>query len=131
MPIHCSDLVEIIMHLITKKISSQIIECIGPETITLKEIIEKLLKLIGKKRLLVPLPLTVAKTTAQIFQLLPNPLITKDQLRLLKYDNILSGKYKTNFDIGVPSRRFFDDQVKKYCYMWREGGQFNTEKYKS
>ena len=48
MPIHCSDLVEIIMHLITKKISSQIIECIGPETIA-KRNHEKLLKLIGKK----------------------------------------------------------------------------------
>ena len=32
-------------------------------------------------------------------------------------------------DIGVPSVRFFDQEVKKYCYMWREGGQFSTEKY--
>ena len=27
--------------------------------------------------------------------------------------------------------RFFDQEVKKYCYMWREGGQFSTEKYTS
>jgi len=56
-------------------------------------------------------------------------LLTRDQLRLLKYDNVLSGKYKTNSDIGIPSVRFFDQEVKKYCYMWREGGQFSTEKY--
>ena len=49
MPIHCSDLVEIISHVIENKISSQIIECVGPETLTLKEIIEKLLTLIQKK----------------------------------------------------------------------------------
>ena len=58
-----------------------------------------------------------------------SPLITEDQLRLLKYDNILSGKYKSNFDIGIPSKRYFNDEVKKYSYMWREGGQFSTEKY--
>ena len=45
------------------------------------------------------------------------------------YDNIVSGKYKTNFDIGIPSLRYFDEEVKKYSYMWREGGQFSTEKY--
>ena len=69
--------------------------------------------------------------SAKIFQLLPNPLLTVDQLNLLKYDNIISKKYKSNFDIGIPSKRFFDIEVKKYCYMWREGGQFSTEKYLS
>ena len=58
-------------------------------------------------------------------------MLTEDQLKLLKYDNITSGKYKTNSDIGVPSERYFDEEVKKYCYMWREGGQFSTEKYNS
>jgi len=48
----------------------------------------------------------------------------------LKYNNILSGKYKTNSDIGIPSVRFFEEEVKKYCYMWRDGGQFSTENYK-
>ena len=60
---------------------------------------------------------------------MPKPLLTRDQLRLLKYDNIKSGKYKTNFDIGTPSLRYFDEEVKKYSYMWREGGQFSTERY--
>ena len=129
MPIHCSDLVEVINHVIENKIFSQIIECVGPETISLKEILEKLLNLIEKKRFLVPFPLFLAKITAQIFQLLPKPLITKDQLRLLKYDNILSGKYKSNFQVGIPSTRIFEKEVKKYCYMWKEGGQFSTQKY--
>jgi len=61
---------------------------------------------------------------------MPKPLITIDQLKLLKYDNIPSGKYKTNSDIGVPGLRNFDNEVKKYCFMWKDGGQFSTEKYK-
>ena len=69
--------------------------------------------------------------STKIFEIMPKPLITRDQLKLLKYDNIASGKYKTNSDIGVPSVRYFDEEVKKYCYMWREGGLFSTEKYNS
>jgi len=128
-PIHCSDLTDTIHHIISKNIYSKIIECVGPEIITFKTLLEKLLLLIGKKRILIPFPLKIAEFSASLFEILPNPLLTRDQLRLLKYDNISSGKYKTNAEIGNPSVRFFDQEVKKYCYMWREGGQFSTEKY--
>ena len=128
-PIHCSDLTDIIYHVISKNIYSKIIECVGPEIISFKGIIQKLLNLIKKKRILLPLPLPLAETSARIFEIFPKPLLTRDQLRLLKYDNIASGKYKTNSDIGCPSTRYFEQEVKNYCYMWREGGQFSTEKY--
>ena len=91
----------------------------------------RLLNLIDKKRILLPFPLPVAKFTARLFEIMPRPLITRDQLILLKYDNISSGKYKTNSEIGSPSLRYFEKEVKKYCYMWKEGGQFSTEKYNS
>ena len=128
-PIHCSDLTNIIHHIIENSINSKIIECIGPEILTFREILEKLLILINKKRLLLPFPLPLAFISAKLFQLLPHPLLTEDQLRLLKYDNVLSGKYKTNSEIGVPSKCFFDKEVKKYSYMWKEGGQFSKEKF--
>ena len=129
MPIHCSDLTDIIYHVLTKDSNPNIIECVGPEILTFKEILEILLNLIEKKRLLVPMPLAIAKLSAKFFQLLPKPLLTEDQLRLLKYDNINSGKYKTNSEIGVPSKLFFKEEVKKYSFMWKEGGQFSTDKY--
>ena len=130
-PIHCSDLTDIIHYIIQKNIYSKIIECVGPETISFKEIIQKLLKLIDKKRILLPMPLPLAKLSARFFELMPKPLLTRDQLKLLRYNNVLSGKYKSNTEIGVPSLRYFEEEVKKYCYMWREGGQFSTEKYLS
>ena len=131
MPIHCTDLTEIIYYVLANKIDTQIIECIGPETLTFKEILQILLELINKKRLLLPFPTPIAKFTAKFLQLMPKPLLTEDQLRLLKYDNISSGKYKTNFEIGVPSKLSFKDEVKKYSFMWRDGGQFSTDKYKA
>jgi len=129
MPIHCSDLTDTIYHIISKNIYSKIIECVGPEIISLKEILQKLLKLINKNRFLISLPFFAANMSAKIFQLLPKPLLTVDQLKLLKHDNILSKKYKTNSDIGIPSTRMFEQEVEKYCYMWREGGKFSTKKY--
>ena len=117
--------------MISKNLNSNILECIGPEIISFKDVLKRLSKLIDKNKIFIPLPLFFANLTAKFFQLLPNPLLTEDQLRLLKYDNVASGKYKTNFDIGLPSKRFFDTEVKKYCYMWKEGGQYSTEKYTS
>ena len=128
-PIHCSDLTDVIYHVISKNIQSKIIECVGPETISLKEILKTLLNLIDKSRVLVPFPFFVAKISAKFFQLFPKPLLTLDQLKLLKYDNVPSKQYKTNSEIGAPSTRMFEHEVEKYCYMWREGGQFSTKKY--
>ncbi|MBD1144479.1 complex I NDUFA9 subunit family protein [Pelagibacterales bacterium SAG-MED37] len=128
MPIHSSDIVNVIFSVISQNIYSQIIECVGPEIISFKQILEKLLLLINKKRFLVTFPLPLARLSAKFFQLFPKPLLTEDQLLLLKYDNIKSGNYKTNFDLGCPAKCFFEKEVEKYCYMWREGGQFSITK---
>ena len=131
MPIHATDLTNVIYHVLSNKTETQVIECVGPEVLTFKEILQILLDLIKKKRLLLPFPLYLAKFSAKLFQLLPKPLLTEDQLRLLKYDNIPSGKYKTNSDIGIPSKLFFKDEVNKYAFMWKDGGEFSTDKYNS
>ena len=131
MPLHATDLSNIIYYILSNKVETQVIECVGPEILNFKEILQILSNLIDKKRLLLPMPLSLAKFSAKFFQLLPKPLLTEDQLRLLKYDNVTSGKYKTNSDIGIPSKLFFKNEVKKYSFMWRDGGEFSTEKYLS
>ena len=37
----------------------------------------------------------------------------------------------SNSEIGIPSKKYFEQEVQKYCYMWKDGGEFNTLKYKS
>ena len=128
-PIHVADLAQIIFDVVQGKVNEQTIECIGPEILTFKEIILKLLKTIDKKRLLIPLPLFFAKTLAKIFEIMPNPLITVDQINLLKYDNIASGKYKTNFDLGLSANRIFDEEIEKYSFNWRDGGQYSRDSF--
>jgi len=127
-PIHVTDLAQIIFSIVENKVNEQTIECIGPEILSFKEIILKLLNSINKKRLLIPLPLTIAKMTAKIFEILPKPLITVDQINLLKHDNIPTGKYKTNFDLGLAANKTFDEEIEKYSFNWREGGQYSKFK---
>ncbi len=127
-PIFCSDLTNSITKIIKNDIKENIIEFAGPEEMTFKEILEKLLFLIEKKRLLLPMPISLARMTAHIFELLPKPLITNDQLRLLKYDNVLSGKYKSNNDFEFNCSSRFEDEVNKYSYMWKNEGEYSKKR---
>jgi len=126
-PIHVSDFCEIITKIIDRDISDQIIQCIGPEELSFKEILEKLLISIDKKRLLIPMPIQIAKLLAFFLEKLPKPLITRDQLKLLKYDNILSSDYKSNNDLGLEAKLKFQDEVSKYSYMWKKGGEYSKK----
>ncbi len=128
-PIHVSDFTDIIYNIIQKKITGEIIECVGPEVFTFKEIILKISKAIKKKRLLISLPMFLARFNAKIFQIMPNPLLTMDQLRLLKYNNITSGKYKTNFELKFEANKKFEEEINKYSYNWSEGGQFSKNRF--
>ena len=124
-PIHCTDFSEIIVEVINRNIFSETIECVGPQVLTFKEILQTLLKLINKKKLLIPMPIIFSKFMIKIFELMPNPLMTLDQLKLLKYDNILSGNYKSNKDLKLKANLEFEKEVKKYSFMWKEGGEYS------
>ncbi len=126
-PIHVSDLVDVIFASIESLENNLVLECIGPEVITFKDIIKKLLKSINRKRLLLPLPLPIAKLSAKFLQLFPKPLLTEDQLVMLKYDNCKSDKFKNNIDIGLIPNRKFENEINKYSYNWKKGGQFANQ----
>ena len=126
-PIHVTDMAQIIFDIVNKRILGETVECIGPEIFSFKEIIMKLLKSIHKKKILIPMPLPIAKISAKVFEIMPKPLLTTDQLNLLKYDNIPSKKYKTNFDLGIKAERTFEMEIEKYSYNWRSGGQFSKK----
>ncbi len=125
-PIHVSDLAELIFFIISNEIYSKDIEAIGPEVINFKEILNILSTCINKKRILIPIPIIFAKLSSFFMEKLPNPIITSDQLRLLKYDNIKSDRGISNFDIGCPSELYFKKTVMKYAFNWRDGGQFSN-----
>ena len=66
--------------------------------------------------------------TAHVFELLPKPPITNDQIRLLKYDNVLSRKYKSNNDFEFNCSSRFEVEVNKYSYMWKNEGEYSKKR---
>jgi NADH dehydrogenase len=63
----------------------------GPEILTMRDVMSRVLDYTMRKRPFVPLPFWAAELQAIFLQLLPTPPLTVDQVRLLESDNIVSG----------------------------------------
>ena len=126
-PIYVGDLAEaIVKTLELNSLEPKIYELGGPENYTFKELMEILLNEIKKRRFLISVPFSVAKFQSYFFQMMPNPLLTPDQVEMLKYNNIVSGEYPTLKDLGI-SGKTIQSILPKYIYRFRTGGQFNRD----
>ena len=101
-PIAVTDTAKAIVEVLEKEeINNNIYELGGPNTFTFKELMEILLKQIKKKRFLISIPFSFAKIQAKILQLFPKPLLTTDQVEMLKYDNVVTNSYPTIKDFKI------------------------------
>ena len=123
-PIYVGDVAKAIVKALELNNSeSKIYELGGPKNYAFKELMEILLKEIKKKRFLIPIPFSAAKLQSYFFQLMKNPPLTSDQVEMLKYNNIVTGKYPTLKDLGI-SGKTVQSILPKYIYRFRRGGQF-------
>ena len=81
--------------------AGRIFELGGPKVYSFRELLEYVLHTIGKHRLLVPLPFGIASVLGSVAQHLPSPKLTSDQVRLLKYDNLVSDDALKLQDLGI------------------------------
>jgi NADH dehydrogenase len=99
----------------------------GPEVVTLRRIMEMVLEMTGRRRLLVPLPWSIAMVQGALLQLLPKPLLTVDQVKLLKRDNVVSAaaeaEGRTLAGLGITPTGMAAI-VPGYLYRYRKAGQF-------
>ncbi len=90
-PVYVKDVADAIARAVETGIADgKVFELGGPEVLTFRELMVLVLREIGRKRILLPLPVALAKPLAVLMQLLPNPPLTLDQLRLLGIDNVVS-----------------------------------------
>ena len=123
-PIYVGDVAKSIVKALELNNSKpKIYELGGPENYSFKELIEILLTEIKKKRLLIPIPFGIAKFQSYFLQMMPNPLLTPDQVELLKHNNIVSGDYPILKDLGITGTAI-QSILPKYIYRFRTGGQF-------
>ena len=123
-PIYVGDVAKaIVKALELNNYEPKIYELGGPENYSFKELMNILLTEIKKKRFLLPIPFSAARFQSYFLQMLPNPLLTPDQVELLKYNNIVTGEYPVLKDLGITGTTI-QSILPKYIYRFRTGGQF-------
>jgi NADH dehydrogenase len=100
----------------------------GPEIMTFKALMDYVLATIERRRLLVPIPFFVARLQAFFFEFLPKPLLTRDQVELLRSDNVVSeaarAEGRTLEGLGIVPRSI-ETIVPSYLWRFRKTGQFH------
>jgi uncharacterized protein YbjT (DUF2867 family) len=102
----------------------------GPEVRTFREILEYILATIERRRLLLPMPFLVAKLQASLMQFMPTPLLTPDQVELLRTDNVVSDpavtQGRTLQGLGIAPTPI-EAIVPSYLWRFRKTGQFRAQ----
>ena len=101
-PVYVGDVADAILACLeNQNTKGKIFELGGPKVYSFKEIIELILSITNRTCLIIPIPMRIAMLQAFFLQLLPKPLITCDQVKLLKEDNITQAKSLGFKDLGI------------------------------
>ena len=95
----------------------------GPRIYSFKELLQLTLKEIQRRRLLLPLPAGIANVQAMLLELLPKPPMTRDQIRLLQQDNVVSDGALTFADLGLQPTAI-ESILPTYLDRYRPGGRY-------
>jgi NADH dehydrogenase len=103
----------------------------GPDVKSFKELMEFVLATVERKRLLIPIPFGLAKLKALFLQMLPKPLLTPDQVELLRRDNVVSEEAmrenRTLAGLGIEPVAIASI-VPSYLWRFRKTGQFKASR---
>lgn len=100
----------------------------GPRIYSMKQILQLVLAETGRQRLLLPLPFFAAKIQAALLQLLPKPVLTVDQVRQLRHDNIVPEGAAGLKDLGISNPSSVELIIPTYLHRYRRTGQFEVGK---
>jgi len=125
-PILVTDVADAIVKAIeTKDNNGKIYEIGGPKVISFGDMVKSILSTINKKRLVVEMPMPLAKIQSTITDFLPiPPILTRDQCEILsEADNVVSNNHLTLKDLDInPSD--VEEAMKKWLWRFKDGGQF-------
>lgn len=113
----------------TLETGNGIYELGGPEIATMRDMVELALEVTRRNRILVPVPAAFARVQALFLQMLPNPLLTVDQVRMLGHDNVVSksaidtGRTFAGLGISPTMMRVI---LPTYLERFRRTGQFES-----
>jgi NADH dehydrogenase len=93
----------------------------GPTVYSFKEIMDLMLRTIDRRRPLIPVPFWLAKIPAFFLEFLPKPILTRDQVELLKRDNVVGSGAHGFKDLGIAPLAA-EAILPTYLYRYRPGG---------
>jgi NADH dehydrogenase len=107
----------------------------GPDAESFRALMRRMLAVIRRRRLILPLPFWVAGAMAAVFDfvqfasggLIPNPVITRDQVKSLRTDNVVAPGARTLADLGITPTAM-DTVLPEYLWRYRPSGQFTAIK---
>jgi NADH dehydrogenase len=103
-PLHVEDAVRAMHALLDRPATAgMILALVGSETFTFRELLARMLEMLGRRRLILPLPFPLAEALAAGFELLPNPPLTREEVRLLRTDKV-AGDLPTPAQLGIVAR---------------------------
>ncbi len=128
-PLFVGDLAQAVVACLEKNdAAGRTFELGGPEVLSLAEIMEFIFTAIDRKRITVPLPFAVARFEAKFLQLFPNPILTVDQVEMLKQDSIVSAEAalqnRVLESLGIKPHAI-EAIVPPYLVRFRRAGQFS------
>ena len=124
-PVYVGDVAAAILRAVQDDAAAgQTYELGGPKVYSMKEILQLTLAAIHKKRLLLPVPGALLKPLAFALELQPlfAPPVTRDQIELLKRDNVVSAGVRGLKDLGVDQPTPVEGMIDTYLYRYRRGG---------
>jgi NADH dehydrogenase len=101
-PVYVGDVANAIVAILDdRSIKGEVYELAGPHVYSFKAMMDMILKESGRPRILVPYPFALASFWAWFLEFLPNPILTRDQVTLLKEDNVISGEQPGFAELGL------------------------------
>ena len=125
-PIFVNDVARAIVKAIeVKNNEGKIYEIGGEKIIGFGDMVKSILRIIGKKRLVIEMPMALAKIQSTLLGLLPiPPILTKDQCLILsEKDNVVSGNHLTIKDLNIKTTDV-EKEMEKWLWRYRSGGEF-------
>ncbi len=128
-PVFAGDVGEAIARLTELQPESSVTyELGGPQIYSLEQLLQFILKTVERKRFLVPVPWIMAELAGSVLGLMPNPMLTREQVKMLKRDNIVSAAANDsgrNLEgLGIIPETV-EEHVPLYLFRYRKSGQFS------
>jgi NADH dehydrogenase len=129
-PVYVGDVAEAVVAAVEQRTKpGTVYELGGPQVKTFRELMEYVLAVTERRRPLVPIPFGLAQLQAFFLQFMPKPLLTPDQVELLKHDNVVSEAAvrggRTLQGLGIAPVAY-EAIVPSYLWRFRKTGQFRV-----